>query len=123
MPDSLAFYLVAVINATSAIGRVGGGVLAVRYGAMNVMLLTTPFAALFTYVWPYMKSEASFIAVVALYGYARIQPGCALDEPLAHRLSFGPFVGLCPAPVAEMGDVRDTGLRVGTLATIMAVGA
>ncbi|KZV86299.1 MFS general substrate transporter [Exidia glandulosa HHB12029] len=104
--NSLAFYLVAIVNATSAIGRVGGGVLAVRYGPINVMVLGTIPTALFTYLWPYMTTQASFIAVVSLYG-----------------LFSGPFIGLFAAPVPQMGAIQDTGLRTGTQMTIMALGA
>ncbi|KZV87618.1 MFS general substrate transporter [Exidia glandulosa HHB12029] len=104
--NALAFYLVAVINATSAISRVGGGMLSVRFGPINVIAASTVLAALFTYLWPYMTSKGSFIAVVSLYG-----------------VFSGPFVGLFPAPVAQMGPAQDTGLRTGLQMTIMALGA
>ena len=36
VPDDLAFYLVAIANACSAIGRVGGGLLSDRIGMFPV---------------------------------------------------------------------------------------
>ncbi|KZV79268.1 MFS general substrate transporter [Exidia glandulosa HHB12029] len=104
--NALAFYMVAVFNATSGVGRVLGGGLAVKYGPINVMAIFTVFAAAFTYAWPYTTSQGAFIAVISLYG-----------------LMCGPFVGLFPAPVAQMGAAHDTGLRTGLQMTIMALGA
>lgn len=66
--SSLAFYLVAVANATSAFGRILSGVFAVKYGGLNVMIVFTSLAAALTYAWPFVSSRGGFIAVICLYG-------------------------------------------------------
>lgn len=100
--ESLAFYLVAIINATSAVGRVGGGLLAVRYGPINVMALGTVPAALFTYLWPYTTSQGAFIAVVSLYGC--VPPTCAracADADAAQVLRRAVHRAVCGARPAD----------------------
>lgn len=89
-PD-ISFYLLSIANACSLLGRLGGGVLADRYGelhqwseqlgasrltpsyqtgAMNVMIPGTLVAGAMTYAWPFAKTEGPLIAVSVLYGCA-----------------------------------------------------
>ncbi|KAI0056978.1 MFS general substrate transporter [Artomyces pyxidatus] len=103
---SLAFYLVSVANATSAAGRLLAGVLAVRFGALNVMALFTAGAAATTYAWPFVHSRGGFVALVCVYG-----------------VTSGAFVSLFPVPVAQLGATHDVGVRTGVQMTVMALGA
>lgn len=68
MDPSFVLYLTAISNGTSGVGRIISGVLAVIYGPMNIMILMTILAGVFTYIWPFVKSEASFVAITCLYG-------------------------------------------------------
>ncbi|KIY50433.1 MFS general substrate transporter [Fistulina hepatica ATCC 64428] len=104
--SNFAFYFVAIANAASILGRVGGGVLAVRYGPINVMIISMVLTSLFSYIWPYVTTEGSYIAIVVLYGMAS-----------------GTFIGLFAAPVTRMGPAHDTGRRLGMQMTIMSFGA
>ena len=72
--SSLAFYLIGVCNATSAFGRLLSGVLAIRYGGLNIMIIFTTLAAIMTFVWPFVDTHEGFIAIICLYGYACILP-------------------------------------------------
>ena len=65
---SFAFNLIAIVNASSAIGRLASGVLAVPFGAVNIMAIFTTLAGVFTYVWGYVTSKVAFTVVVVLYG-------------------------------------------------------
>ncbi|GJE91215.1 MFS general substrate transporter [Phanerochaete sordida] len=104
--SALAFYLVGVCNATSAAGRLLGGVLALRAGALNVMIACTALAAAMTYVWPFVASHAVFIVLVCVYGVAS-----------------GAFVSLFPIVTMRLGSVEDVGLRTGVQMTVMSLGA
>ncbi|OCB89309.1 MFS general substrate transporter [Sanghuangporus baumii] len=103
---SFAFYLVAIANGASAIGRLGSGILAVSYGPVNVMVICTALAAVFTYIWPFVTTKGAFTAVTVLYGVAS-----------------GAFMCLFAIPVAHLGPTHDVGRRTGLQMTIMAIGA
>lgn len=65
---SFALDLVAIVNAASAVGRLGSGVLALSFGAVNTMAIFTTLAAALTYTWGYVSTEAAFTVVTILYG-------------------------------------------------------
>ncbi|THU83985.1 MFS general substrate transporter [Dendrothele bispora CBS 962.96] len=104
--QDLAFDLVAISNALSALGRLSGGIYALKYGAINAMIIFTSVAAVVTYIWPFVTGHAGYVVVICLYG-----------------LSSGAFVGLFPVPVAALGDLSDFGSRAGLQMTLMALGA
>ncbi|EJC99904.1 MFS general substrate transporter [Fomitiporia mediterranea MF3/22] len=106
MDANLAFYTVAFANAASAVGRLISGALAVHYGSMNIMIICTALAAVFTYIWPFVTTEGAFITVAVLYG-----------------VTSGVFVCLVAAPAAHFGAIHDVGRRTGLQMTIMAIGA
>ena len=66
--NNFAFYLVAIANAASAVGRVTSGILAVAYGPVNVLAVFTVFATIFTYIWPFVTTKGAFIGITILYG-------------------------------------------------------
>ncbi|KAJ7881048.1 major facilitator superfamily domain-containing protein [Mycena olivaceomarginata] len=106
MDPNFAFYLVAIANASSAVGRVLSGALALRFGPLNVMALFMVLAATCTYIWPFVDSHSGYIAITVFYGF-----------------SSGPFISLFAAPTAQMGDPHDFGRRLGLQTTFMAFGA
>jgi nitrate/nitrite transporter NarK len=68
MDPNFAFYLVTIANASSAIGRIMSGALALRFGPLNVMAVFMVFAAAFTYIWPFVQNHHGYIAVTFFYG-------------------------------------------------------
>jgi MFS transporter, MCT family, solute carrier family 16 (monocarboxylic acid transporters), member 10 len=106
IPDSKAFYLISVANASSALGRIGSGVAMDRFGALNVMIPMTAVAGALTYIWPFVHSYGGFVGLAIVYG-----------------LGSGTFVALLAAPTVALGELGDVGRRVGTYMTILALGA
>lgn len=104
-PD-FSFYLVSIANAASAPSRVLTGLLADRYGAVNVIVPMTLVAAALTFTWPYAKSEGSLIATALLYGFSN-----------------SAFVSAFNLPLFELGEMGDIGRRMGTAMMFCAVGA
>ncbi|KAJ7500229.1 major facilitator superfamily domain-containing protein [Mycena galericulata] len=104
-PD-FAFYLVAIANASSAIGRITSGALALRFGPLNVMAMFMILAATCTYIWPFVTDHHGYVAITIFYGFTS-----------------GPFISLFAAPTAQMGDPHDFGRRLGLQTTFMAFGA
>ncbi|KAJ7589158.1 major facilitator superfamily domain-containing protein [Mycena floridula] len=103
-PD-LSFYLVAIANAASGLGRFVAGHLADRFGPMNIMIPFTAAAGIITYAWPFARTAASLIVVAVLYGFAS-----------------GSYVSLLTNPVMEFGETADIGRRVGMMMSILALG-
>ncbi|KAI1788356.1 MFS general substrate transporter [Ganoderma leucocontextum] len=106
IPEDLAFYLLAIANACSAVGRVVGGLLADRTGPLNVMTPATLLAGIMTYIWPFANSVGGNIAVAVVYG-----------------ASSGVYVSLLSAPIVRMGRTEDVGVRIGMCFTFIAIGA
>ncbi|KAL5536482.1 hypothetical protein ACEPAF_304 [Sanghuangporus sanghuang] len=101
-----AFYLVAISNGASAIGRLASGPIAQAIGTVNVLAISIVLSAVFTYIWPFMETRGEFIAIAILYGIAS-----------------GVFVCLFAIPVALLGPLHDVGRRTGMQMTVMAFGA
>ncbi|TFK79571.1 MFS general substrate transporter [Polyporus arcularius HHB13444] len=104
-PD-LSFYLLSIANASSAIGRLGGGILADRVGPLNILIPSTFIAGVMTYAWPFATTKGPLIAIAVFYG-----------------IFSGVFVAIMGQPAVRMGDVADVGRRVGMSLTIMSLGA
>ncbi|KAI0717032.1 MFS general substrate transporter [Earliella scabrosa] len=104
-PD-LSFYLLSIANASSVIGRLGGGLLADRIGPLNVLIPGTLVAGIMTFVWPFATTAKPLIVVAVFYGAFS-----------------GVFVALVGQPAVQMGDIGDVGRRVGMALTIMSLGA
>lgn len=66
--NSLAFYIVSIANAATAVGRLMGGFLAVKYGVLNIIIIFTTIAAICTYIWPFVTSVSGFIVITCFYG-------------------------------------------------------
>ncbi|KIJ16609.1 hypothetical protein PAXINDRAFT_112537 [Paxillus involutus ATCC 200175] len=101
-----AIYFVAIANGSSGFGRVIGGLLGDRFGALNVMTPLVALAGIMTVTWPFMKSEGSLIAIAVIYGF-----------------SCGAYVSLQLCPAMAMGGIGDVGRRTGMFMSLSAFGA
>jgi hypothetical protein len=82
-----SFYLISIANAASGFGRLFSGVMADRIGpwlrstffssaetynmftgAVNIMAPCTIVAGIMTYIWPFVTTKGSFIAISIVYG-------------------------------------------------------
>ena len=107
MSPRLASYLVAILNAVSIFGRIIPGAIADRIGRFNTMIVTTFIsAALVLGLWLPSSGNVPIILFVALYGF-----------------SSGAFVSLAPALIAQISDIRQIGVRTGTMFAITSVAA
>ncbi|OCH88815.1 MFS general substrate transporter [Obba rivulosa] len=103
---NFSFYLLSIANAASAVGRVGGGILSDRVGALNIMIPSTFVAGILTYAWPFAANKGGFVAIAIIYG-----------------ISSGVYVSLLTAPIVRMGETQDVGNRMGMTLSVMALGA
>ncbi|KAH9928564.1 MFS general substrate transporter [Epithele typhae] len=105
--DNLAFYLLSIANACSAVGRVVGGLVADRWtGPLNIMIPATFLAGIMTYVWPFVNhTVGGNIGIAIVYG-----------------ASSGVYVSLLAAPIVRISKVQEVGVRAGMSFTLVAVG-
>ena len=59
-----------------------------------------------TFIWPFITTRGAFVTVGIING-----------------LCSGAYVALMSLPVIKMGDIHDSGRRVGTFWTLVALGA
>ncbi|KAH7926538.1 MFS general substrate transporter [Leucogyrophana mollusca] len=107
LSPNFTYYLIAIANCASLIGRVSSGFLADKIGALNTMIPFTLVGALMCYVWPFAAAHVTQLVIVSIIY------GCAM----------GAYVSLIPSAPAKMGGMNDAGRRIGMAISWTAVGA
>lgn len=69
MGETLASYLVAIVNGASVPGRILPGVFGDRLGRLNVLVAAGASTALLIFVWPVVKTSAGVIVFAAFIGF------------------------------------------------------
>ncbi|KAF4221653.1 hypothetical protein CNMCM6457_001804 [Aspergillus fumigatiaffinis] len=64
----LSFYMVSILNAGSAIGRIGSSLLTYRLGASHILLASVIASAVLLFGWIGIHSVASFVVFCVLFG-------------------------------------------------------
>ncbi|KPM40311.1 hypothetical protein AK830_g6223 [Neonectria ditissima] len=70
MSESLASYLVAMMNGASIFGRVIPGVLGDKFGRINTLIGAAVATSVIVFCWPHAETDAAIIVVVILFGFA-----------------------------------------------------
>lgn len=70
MTQTLAFYLVAVLNGASFFGRVIPGILGDRLGRINVFGLAAICTGIVSFCWPLASSTGGIVAVAIFFGFS-----------------------------------------------------
>lgn len=68
MPEELATYMFAIMNAGSFLGRMLGGLVSLRLGPFNVMVLAAFLAAMSLFSWLGITSTPALVVFAAAYG-------------------------------------------------------
>ncbi|KAF7559403.1 hypothetical protein G7046_g4752 [Stylonectria norvegica] len=104
---TLITYLLPILNAVSIFGRIIPGIVADRMGRYNVMIIIMFISALFCLaVWIPVKSTAGILVFAIVFGFAS-----------------GGYVSLAPTLIAQISDIRQIGVRVGTAFAVQSFGA
>ncbi|KAM0561296.1 hypothetical protein ACHAPJ_003175 [Fusarium lateritium] len=69
MSDSLAGYMVAMINGASIFGRVIPGVLGDKFGRINTLITAAIATAIVIFCWPHAETNASIIVIAIFFGF------------------------------------------------------
>ncbi|KKK23533.1 putative monocarboxylate transporter [Aspergillus rambellii] len=107
MNSELASYLLAILNAASAFGRILPGLMADKIGRFNTLLINGSCTGILLLCWIAMTSNASMIVFAALYGFfsggivSLMSPCIAQVTP--HPTEIGTHLGMSMAIVAIAG--------------------
>ena len=105
MSTRLAAYMLAVLNAVSIFGRTLPGWIADKFGRFNTMVITSFLSSVLVLaLWLPSRGNIPIILFAAFYGF-----------------SSGAFVSLAPALVAQISDIRQIGVRTGTMFAVVSV--
>ena len=100
---STAFYILAVLNLASVVGRILPSHLADSFGRYALLVPSAFLAGLSTLVlWSTARSLAQLLAFAALYG-----------------LFSGAFNALIVPCIAQISDMREIGMRIGLLYSLI----
>lgn len=107
MSTHLSNYLLAMLNGASVFGRILPGWAGDKLGRFNVMIVTTIFSGVIVLaLWLPSRGNVPIIIFACLYGF-----------------SSGAFVSMAPSLVAQISDVRQIGVRNGTMFAIVSLAA
>ncbi|KAL6230885.1 hypothetical protein BDW75DRAFT_248293 [Aspergillus navahoensis] len=102
---NVAFYLIAIQNASSFFGRLVPGVIADKIGPYNMLSTVSIITAIITFCWIRMTTNASIIIFSVLYGF-----------------SSGGIIGITPATIANCaGHPQEIGTYIGMGMAVMSV--
>lgn len=103
IPDHMAFYALAVMNAGGVLGRIAPAYLADRLGRFNLLVPSAFLSGLLCLVfWLFAKSVVSIMLFSVVYGFVS-----------------GSFVSVVTPCVAQISDMAQMGTRIGILYTII----
>ncbi|KAF8148223.1 MFS general substrate transporter [Crassisporium funariophilum] len=103
IPDHMSFYVLAVMNAGSVLGRIAPAYLSDSIGRFNLLTPSAFLAGLSCLVfWLFAKSLVSLMLFSTVYGFFS-----------------GAFISLVTPCVAQISDIRQIGTRIGMLYSIV----
>jgi MFS family permease len=95
--DSMAFYIIAVLNGASVFGRVTPGILADKVGSLNTLIPVGFITSILAFAWIGIDNEPGTIVFAVFYGFAS-----------------GAMVSLPPTVIARLTpDMSLVGTRMG----------
>ncbi|GBE83587.1 major facilitator superfamily domain-containing protein [Sparassis latifolia] len=105
VPHNLAIYLLPIINATGIPSRIIPGILADRFGCLNVLVPSSIITSIFVLaLWLPARNSGEIIAFAALYG-----------------LFTGGVVSLLPAYIYKISPLEKYGARLGSLYMVVGI--
>ncbi|OAX84785.1 hypothetical protein ACJ72_00838 [Emergomyces africanus] len=107
MSEHLAFYLVAILNASSTLGRILPNFIADYTGPLNIIAPMSIASGVLALAWIGIHSTAGVIVLVVLYGFTAA--GFVSLAPIA-------FMNITP-------DMRDFGTRLGMSFVVCSLGS
>jgi len=108
---ALSFYLLALLNGASLFGRIIPGLLADRYGGLELMTLCTLVAAILAYVAVVIHTLAGLIVFAILYGFVS---GAVVSLPSSVVAVLVPKISLVGTWMGMSFCFAGTGILIGS---------
>lgn len=67
--DDMSFYLLSILNGASVFGRILPGIIADKFGAINVLNVVMVLAGAFAYAWIAIDNLSGLIVFAIIYGF------------------------------------------------------
>ncbi|KAK9237009.1 MFS general substrate transporter [Lipomyces kononenkoae] len=105
--DTLAFYLLAIMNAASLFGRIIPGFVADRFGRLNIFIFIVAATGIIELCWPKTTSHAGLIVWTIFFGFfsgaviSLFSAGFAQITPDPHMI--GTYIGQAMAVISIAG--------------------
>ncbi|PQE23071.1 monocarboxylate permease protein [Rutstroemia sp. NJR-2017a WRK4] len=107
MSNDLSNYLIPILNAASLFGRIIPGIIADKVGRFNIMILTTALSSIVVLaLWLPSRGNVPILLFAGFYGFFS-----------------GAFVSLGPAVIGQISEIRQIGVRTGTVYLVVSVAA
>jgi MFS family permease len=106
----MSFYLLAILNGASTFGRVIPGLLADRFGPLELTILCTIAAALFAYIAVAIHTLGGLIVFAILYGFVS---GAVVSLPSAVISIFVPSISMVGTWMGMSFCFAATGILIG----------
>ncbi|PQE19424.1 monocarboxylate permease protein [Rutstroemia sp. NJR-2017a BBW] len=107
MSNDLSNYLIPILNAASLFGRIIPGIIADKVGRFNIMILTTALSSIIVLaLWLPSRGNVPILLFAGFYGFFS-----------------GAFVSLGPAVIGQISEIRQIGVRTGTVYLVVSVAA
>lgn len=104
--ETLAFYLVPILNAGSIFGRLVPNAMADHFGALNMLIPCTLACAVLAFTWTAVDETGGIVAFAILYGFFS-----------------GSFVSLPPSAILSLSnDLSKAGTRLGMSFSMAGIG-
>jgi MFS family permease len=101
---NLAFYMISIINAASLFGRILPGLGADKFGAYNMMILSSCFSGIVCCCWTKATSMGGIVVLSLAYGF-----------------SSGAMIGLQGACAAQVAKPSQYGVAMGAVMSVLSI--
>ena len=108
---NLGFYLLAILNAGSAFGRIIPNFLADKTGCLNMLIPTSLVASLLAYAWIGIRNVPGLIVFAILYGFFS---GTFVSLPPTTVVTLSPNLGVVGVRMGMNFFLASLGLLIGT---------
>lgn len=109
MSESLASYLVAIMNGSSIFGRVIPGVLGDKFGRINTLIAAAFSTSIIIFCWPEAHTESSIIAIAIVFGFSS---GAIISGGSV-------AITLCADSPKNIGTYMGVGMALGSVAALI----
>lgn len=107
----LAFYIFAILNATSVLGRITPGLLADRVGGLNTLAPISLLATILAFVWIGIRDVAGAVVFACFYGYAS---GAIVSLPPSILTRMSPNMSVVGTRLGMIFMFAGCGILIGT---------